>query len=249
MIAGATAGAFLFEDVGVTAFHGAIPAVKEKKNLELLAGIAPVEAYHAAILRTLLYQKGLEMVTPYNIRVFDFVQVSTQGASLSTVAFCSTDPCADTSKFTVAMVLCGAAQHFHAHGKYSYRSADSTAGLPYGLRRCQANHAAYNWCEPSVRQAANQSLQRRVKLTRVQQRWRVVPGSQQQIHEGGAMHTMSSLTDGLLTFAGAVQPERKGGRWQGSGHCGASSRRAQHLVPFCQPDSPGRRGQGLPENA
>ena len=70
------AGAFLFEDVGVTAFHGAIPSVTNKQNLELLAGIAPVESYHAAILRTLLYQKGLEMVTPYNIRVFDFVQVT-----------------------------------------------------------------------------------------------------------------------------------------------------------------------------
>lgn len=66
--------------MGVTAFHGAIPAIKDKQNLELLAGIAPVEAYHAAILRTLLYQKGLEMVTPYNIRVFDFVQVRAQGA-------------------------------------------------------------------------------------------------------------------------------------------------------------------------
>ena len=77
-----SAGAFLFEDVGVTAFHGAINAVTDKQNLALLAGIAPVEAYHAAILRTLLYQKGLEMVTPYNIRVFDFVQVSSRPACL-----------------------------------------------------------------------------------------------------------------------------------------------------------------------
>ena len=61
----------------MTAFHGAIPQVTQKANLELLAGIAPVEAYHAAILRTLLYQKGLDMVVPYNIRVFDFVQVNT----------------------------------------------------------------------------------------------------------------------------------------------------------------------------
>ena len=69
------AGAFLFEDVGVTAFHGAINSVTDKSNLALLASIAPIEAYHAAILRTLLFQKGLEVVTPYDIRVFDFVQV------------------------------------------------------------------------------------------------------------------------------------------------------------------------------
>ena len=71
----AVAGAFLFEDVGVTGFAGAIPQLTQKPNVELLASIAPAEAYHAGILRTLLYQKGFDMVQPYNIKVFDFVQV------------------------------------------------------------------------------------------------------------------------------------------------------------------------------
>ena len=60
----------------VTGLRGALPKFTDKKNLELVASIAPIEAYHAAILRTLLYTRGLEMVTPYDIRVFDFVQVT-----------------------------------------------------------------------------------------------------------------------------------------------------------------------------
>ena len=57
------------------AFYGAVPQITQKPNLQLLAGILPVEAYHAAILRTLLYNRGLDIVAPYRIRVFDFVQV------------------------------------------------------------------------------------------------------------------------------------------------------------------------------
>ena len=61
--------------MGVTAFYGEVPQLTQKDKLQLLAGILPVEAYHAAILRTLLYNRGLDIVQPYNIRVFDFVQV------------------------------------------------------------------------------------------------------------------------------------------------------------------------------
>ena len=58
-------GSFIFEDVGVTAYAGGAVLIQDPDLIPPLAGILSAEAYHAATIRTTLYNLNFDDPTQF----------------------------------------------------------------------------------------------------------------------------------------------------------------------------------------
>ena len=75
-------GAYLFEDVGVSAYKGASPLIGNKTFIEAAAGILATESYHAGLIRSVLYRKGIDVPSIFtNARLISDARDSLDGAS------------------------------------------------------------------------------------------------------------------------------------------------------------------------
>jgi hypothetical protein len=83
-------GAYVFEDVGVTAYHGAASLLTSSANLTVAAGILAVEAYHAGLIRT-----SISYMDPTNAGIGSYTNlISTLRASLAQSALLGVAPSA-----------------------------------------------------------------------------------------------------------------------------------------------------------
>ena len=74
-------GAFVFEDVGVTAYRGAAPLLENPEVLSGAAGLLGTEAYHAATIRTKLFEQHSSALNMVVKRISDLRDALDDGAS------------------------------------------------------------------------------------------------------------------------------------------------------------------------
>ncbi|SEN57035.1 Ferritin-like domain-containing protein [Sphingomonas gellani] len=121
--------AFLFEDVGVTAYKGASPLISSNTYIDAAAGILAAEAFHAGLIRQTLYAKGIAapslLTSADKISdardTLDGAQDLDQGISTKQVAATATTPAIDYSNIAPTDL----------YGRAYSRSAGQVLGIVY----------------------------------------------------------------------------------------------------------------------
>ena len=70
---------YIFEDVGVTAYHGALTSISNKTYLDKASGIMATEAYHAGIVRTALFAQ-YPTIAPNATQMISYLRQTLTGA-------------------------------------------------------------------------------------------------------------------------------------------------------------------------
>ena len=123
-------GAFIFEDVGVTAYTGAAPLLTSATNLNYAAGIQAVEAYHAAYVRTTITAMAQAAGSSTVIGYANAVSAlrSSLGGGMETPLIALPATIAANGNYTASAIVAATTQNAIAYA----RTTDEVLHIVYG---------------------------------------------------------------------------------------------------------------------